>query len=332
MFMRQRRKQACGLYMTDTKIKLVKVRLHDHALTVLHSSEVLLEEGLVSKGSVYDSGELAVQIERLAQNAGIKGEQVYLSVPAGKSMMHRLTLPAAGREDMRKQIDVEIHSWQFLPFKEFLFDYVPLGSSYVAGADEGRRTQRKAREQDLLVFVTSREIVEQHVQAVKLAGLQPVSVELAPLALQRMLYSMDQWGLHGLTSLYAILHIDVDEVNLSIFEQGAPVFMHALHGNAAQPGLEMEKYYQNHSAQMLAAEIVRMLNHYVYAVSENQVAVSRLYLAGDVRKVQTVAEYLEKSFKGDIQALPLQLLVQEADDTPYDYTIPIGLAMKGVSR
>ncbi|MNC79696.1 hypothetical protein D3C75_1322440 [compost metagenome] len=80
---------------------------------------------------------------------------------------------------------------------------------------------------------------------------------------------------------------------------------------------------------MLAAEIVRIINYYVYSVAENQAAVGKLYLAGDFRRVQTVAEFLEKTFKGDMEPLPLQLLVKQTEDIPYDYIIPIGLAMKG---
>ncbi|MNU07512.1 hypothetical protein D3C72_2531400 [compost metagenome] len=55
----------------------------------------------------------------------------------------------------------------------------------------------------------------------------------------------------------------------------------------------------------------------------------KIYLAGDFRRVQAVAEYLEKAFRGEIQSLPLQQLVPEMRDTPYDYIVPIGLAMKG---
>jgi type IV pilus assembly protein PilM len=324
-----RRKHACGLYISDTKIRLAKIQLHDGGVKVQHSSVMPLEEGLVSKGIVYNSRELSGHLEQLALAAGLKGERVYMSVPVGKTIMRRLVLPAAGQEEMRKQIDVEIHSWQFLPFKEFLFDYVPLGAPYVPEAEEAGRTKRRAREQEVLVFVTSKEIVQQHVEAAKHAGFYPAAVELAPLALQRMLFGLDRLGLHGLEELYAILHIESDEVNLSIFEDGIPVFMRSLHTNAVQSGLELEKYYQDHATQMLAAEIVRMINYYVYSVAENQAAVSKLYLAGDFRRVQTVAEFLEKTFKGDMEPLPLQLLVKQTEDIPYDYIIPIGLAMKG---
>ncbi|WP_059051558.1 type IV pilus biogenesis protein PilM [Paenibacillus senegalimassiliensis] len=329
MFALKRPRHACGLYITDTLIKLVKLKSNNNSLTIQHCSELPLEEGIVSKGTIYQAEELAAQIERLAVNSGTKGEKVHLSVPIGKSILRRLTLPAARDEEMRKQVDVEIHSWQFLPFEDFLFDYIALGPPYIPEAGQDAQRKRKGKEQDVLVFVTSGEIVQQHVGVVKQAGLLPASVELAPLALQRMLYNMDQYGLHGLSPLYAILHVEADEVNLSIFAEGVPVFMRSIQTNHAEAELEMEKYYLNHTTQMFAAEIIRMINYYVYSVSEQQENVSTIYLAGDLRKVQMVAEFLEKSFKGKIEQLPLQLLIQQAEDTPYDYIVPIGLAMKG---
>lgn len=326
-----RGKHGLGMSIGDRMIRLAGIERKADQIKLTGLAAVPLEEGWIVKGTVQDMKAASAAVRDQLSDLKLGGAKVHLSVSVGKCFMRRLTLHAGSDEQLRSQIDVEINSWQFLPFKSFVFDYISLQDAEEAAADRKLRKfgLGRPKNQTVLVFVTSAEMVEQQVALIKLAGLKPASVELAPLALNRTLVYLHNRGTWGSDGRYAMLHVEEEEMILSIFEQGVPVLMHPMTIHAGESPLELETYYQNHTAQMLSAEITRMLSYGQSGLEQRSDQECRLYLSGDLKRVQTMAGYLEKSYSGEILTHPFHLLFAQETETPYDFAVPVGLAMKG---
>lgn len=322
------RETTCGISITDSGVRVALVQRVGEEIRLLNTANLVFQKGLVSKGMVLDMEEAAGILQQGLSFPDMQGLQAHLSVPLAKTFMRRLTLQNGTDEEIRSQIDVEIHSWPYLPFQSFVFDYIPLNRS--EDGQGARWFRARAKELDVLVFVTSSELVEQYIKLAKEAGFKPGSVELGPMALHRTLHFLHQTGKWGLDEDYALLHIEADEVSLSIFEHGLPMFMQAISMNTTDSELELESYYQFHSSQMLSAEITRMLSFYQQSQAEEHGLYRKLYLSGDIKRVQVIAGCMEKNYLGEITILPFHLLLSEEQEAPYDYAVAVGLAMKGV--
>ena len=314
-----------GLQITDHQAKIVKVRKSSHSNHVLQQHTVDLEKGCIKNGKILDEAAVAKRIGETVQLLDMQGAKINLSVPASNVVIRKSVFASVKDKELRNLIDVELYGGTQLPFKDPVFDFVRMGKASNEAAATSDQTVSKLDQDWVLIFATPSELVESYTSVAKQAGLNTDSVELESLSLFRLLVKDSKLTGEPMPDRFLILHAEADHADISIFENGFPVFARTVQIAAAQildSGSSPEEIYGRH----LNSELARILNYYKYSISNNQLELEKIYLSGFPVKMEAFRNLLAGSFMGPIHDLPLNKI----EDTNHaSYAVPLGLALKG---
>lgn len=316
MFGFSRKKECYGIQILDSQIRFVEVSSTSKATRMLYHHTIPLSAGAVKSGKIADEDAVIRAIESIVRQSGSGGAQVQLSVPTSSIVMRKASFPRLKDKELRNLIDVELHGGSQLPFKDPVFDFVQLDSA------------NSSKETEVLIFATPSELVDSYVHVVKKAGLDPVAVEIAPLAVYRLLLLYTEITGESLPERFMLLNMESDQVEFSMFAEGIPVFLRSMPLNRnlilAAENDEAGAYGRN-----LITELSRMVQYFKYNVSAEQNDLQALFLLGEDELVQDMPERLREVFTGSIRPVPLDLLLADKHDFIQSYAVPIGLALKG---
>lgn len=170
-------KPQIGLDIGTSAVRAAEVRGHDPA-TLVRFAQLSLPAGAVVAGEVIDEEGVAAVIKDLWKRAGFKVKRVALAVANPSVVVRQVDLPAMSDEDLRGALPYQVQDYIPIAVDDALLDFVPL-SEYVA--DDGAAMQR------VLAVAAQKEMVSAFVRVVERAGLDPVAVDLGPLAAVRAL-------------------------------------------------------------------------------------------------------------------------------------------------
>jgi type IV pilus assembly protein PilM len=324
--LRLKRSQTCvGMQIMDKHIKLIELTINNRGADIEQQQIIPLADGSIRNGKIIDEESVASRLKEAVQQYGLKGALVNLTVPTSNVILRRSVFPSLKDKELRNMIDVELHGGTQIPFKNPIFDFVRLGPpANEQAADKGKGGKPQ---EEVLIIATPADMVESYSQVVQQAGLVPNSVDLAPLALFRLLLAnLRQSGVQ-LADPFMIVHAETEFADFSIFAEGTPNFIRSLPMNSGfmlDSGHEPNETY----GRNLSMELGRVLNYYKYSVASNQQDVKQLFLTGDPELVTPLIEQLGHSFEGTIVSLPMEN-IRTRDSRYKSFAVPIGLAMKG---
>ena len=313
MFRINRKKRRCGLQFLDRQIKLVVAAGSSYS-RIVHFRSIPLPDGTIKEGKIVDEDQLVQQLANHVKLLSLEDEEVSLTVPTSSVALRKATFPRVKDKELRNLIDVELHGGETqLPFRNPVFDFVP-----VRKGDE---------DQDVLIFATPADVVEQYVRVVKNAGMQPVAVDTSPLALFRLLLKgLRAYG-QTLPKRFLMLDAEPERAEISIFVDGYPVFFRTASMN--MPFLPNEEDDRNTQyARQLSVELGRIMNYYKYSVANDQEDVKHLVLVGDPSLCDHLARTLEEDFERILQ-MPVDGALVNFEPPHKSFAVSIGLAMKG---
>lgn len=177
---------------------------------VVRSGEIALPPGVVRDGDVLEVNTVADSLRRLWQSAGFKTKDVVLGVGNHKVISRDLSLPAMPLARIKETLPFQVQEMLPVPVEEALLDFYPIREEKTA---DGATVHG-------LLIAAIKAPVETKVAAVKLAGLNPVAVDLVPFALTRVL-------LHGEAAIGSTALIDVGESTtiIVVAHDGVPQFV-----------------------------------------------------------------------------------------------------------
>ncbi|MFK7696062.1 type IV pilus biogenesis protein PilM [Paenibacillus sp. HJGM_3] len=332
MFGKKTSKYTYGMQISDTTAKLVEIMTLPQEIVVTQRHSIALDKGSIKHGKFMDEESVIGRIEAMVKQIGLQGANVNVTVPLSNVILRRSVFSSLKDKALRNLIDVELHGGQQLPFKNPVFDFVRIGApkeQAAAAAAEGvKKAAKPSAQEEVLIFATPAEVVESYAHVVKKAGLTPVSVDLAPLALHRLLVRHSRLTGTTMKERFMLLHVEPDHADVSIFVNGIPVFFRSIQINTSfflDTGTDqMAAYGRN-----LSMELGRVMNYFQYSVSTEQEDVQLIYLVGDQEWIEALPEHLEGSFSGEIAAFPLPAILQNEDSACHTFAVPVGLAMKG---
>lgn len=324
-------KYAYGMQITDTEAKLVEVMNVNDQVVLTQRHSISLDNGSIKNGKFMDEEAVIGRISTLVKQIGLQGSHVNVSVPLSNVILRKSVFSSLKDKALRNMIDVELHGGQQLPFKNPVFDFVRLGApkdEVAATLEPGVKSSKAPTQEEVLIFATPSEVVESYTNVVKQSGLVPVSVDLTPLALYRVLVRRAFVTNTAIKERFMLLHVEPDHADISIFVGGIPVFFRSIQINTnffLDTGTDQIAAY----GRNLSMELGRILNYYQYSVSQDQEHVDLMYLVGDNEWIEALPEHLEGAFTGEISTFPLLSIMQGENSSCHTYAIPIGLAMKG---
>lgn len=210
---------AIGLDIGSSTVRAVQIApaRRGHA-TLERIGQVPLAPGAVRDGEVVDPELVAAAVRELWNVGDFKGRRVALGVSNQQVVVRQVDLPYLPDKDLRQSLPFQVDDAIPIPVDQAILDYHTLE---VLTDAEGNRISR------ILLVAAQREMVEQLVDAVSRARLEPVLVDLDAFA---MLRSLAPESSRGLLDEGGEVLIDMGSVvtNLVVHSGGEPRFVRIL--------------------------------------------------------------------------------------------------------
>jgi type IV pilus assembly protein PilM len=203
-----RKIEPIALDIGSTFIKLVQLRGSGKNYSLVKFGMVPLPAEVIVEGAVMDANRVSEAIKELLVAQKIKTKEVVLSVSGSSVIIKRISIADMTDEELAESIKWEAE--QYIPFSidDVNVDFQKLGP----GAAEGQA--------DVLLVAVKKDKINDYVNLVKDAGLEPVVVDVDAFALANMCelnYEVEA----GIT---ALLNIGASVMNINILRDGVSIF------------------------------------------------------------------------------------------------------------
>lgn len=210
-------RQCIGLDIGSSSLKLVQVKAARKGMSLQNFGIEPLPPTAIIEGSIADPNAVSEAIRNLVQRIHLRGKDVALAVSGNSVIIRRLQIPAMTGNALAEQMEWEVK--QNVPFArdEVIVDWEVL----VERTPEGQM--------EVVLVAAKREIVEQYVDVVRHAGLNPSVVDTDAFAMQNAVESA--MGYAGGETV-AVINVGAHFSTIAIIREGKPVF----HRNIASGG------------------------------------------------------------------------------------------------
>jgi type IV pilus assembly protein PilM len=203
-----RKIEPIALDIGSTFIKLVKLKGSDGNYQLVKFGMVPLPPEVIVEGAVMDAGRVVEAIKELLAGQKVSTKEVVISVSGSSVIIKRVSVADMSDEELSESIKWEAE--QYIPFSidDVNVDYQKLGP----GAAEGQA--------DVLLVAVKKDKINDYVNLVKEAGLEPVVMDVDAFALANM-YELNYEIEAGTT---ALLNIGASVMNINVLKEGTSIF------------------------------------------------------------------------------------------------------------
>jgi type IV pilus assembly protein PilM len=192
-------------------VKLVEVTGSGTNLKVTGLSRERTPEGLVVQGVIQDPKSMGQFIKQMIAKSGIRSRKAVVAVGGTAGMVVRVVeVPKMSAGEL-----ADTMKWQ-------IEQYIPFAASDVEMAyqkiDDAVADADPAAQMEVLIAVAQRDMVSGHLEALKLAGLDVVTVDVEPLAIGRALLDLSKTGLKAKTTV--VINIGASGTEVGIYRDG----------------------------------------------------------------------------------------------------------------
>lgn len=203
-----------GLDIGSDSIKVAEAKIARDGITITGVGIARIPPGVIENEVIVDPLGLANAIKALLAESGIKTRKCVSSVSGASQVVVRvISVPKMNRDELAETMKWEVE--RHVPFspQEVVMDFQPL---------EKPKADPAATEMEVLLAVAQQQLIDSHVETLFAAGLQPMAIDIEPLAACRSLIELSQNG--AMNETVAIVNIGSTRTDLSVFENGLLVF------------------------------------------------------------------------------------------------------------
>ncbi len=340
-----------GLDLSDLSIKIVQIADNVGSFGVVSYASVQLPIGCIIDGEIREKKQVVDAIKKVVSTAGpkkIKTKKVICSLPETKAFLRIVSIPKMNDDELDEAVKWEMEANIPLPLDQVYYDWQVI---------PGKLLQEENKI-NVLVVAIARIVVDQTIEVLELAGLDPVGLEIESIAQARSLllekdeketvlvvdlgdrrtsFSIAKGGVICFTSSIPLCGQSITEVisrgmNISLEEAEKIKIAHGIGDDfrndvlfkATQPVLEN-----------FAQEMERSIDFYVSGLKYSD-SVDRIIICGGGANMKGIVPYLSKKLNREIQhgnpwvnmnigkALPL---IEK--NKSLQFSTAIGLALKG---
>ena len=203
-----RKIEPIALDIGSTYIKLVQLKGSGKSYSLSKFGMVPLPPEVIVEGAVMDANRVSEAIKELLASLKVKTKEVVLSVSGSSVIIKRVSIGDMTDEELAESIKWEAE--QYIPFSidDVNVDFQKLGP----GATEGQA--------DVLLVAVKKDKINDYVNLVKDAGLEPVVVDVDAFALANM-YELNYEAEGGIT---ALLNMGASVTNINVLRDGVSIF------------------------------------------------------------------------------------------------------------
>ncbi len=197
-----------ALDIGSTFIKLVKLKGTNKNYQLQKFGMVSLPPEVIVEGAVMDAGRVVEAIRQLLAEQKVTTKEAVISVSGSSVIIKRVSVADMTDEELAESIRWEAE--QYIPFSidDVNVDFQKLGPGGAAG------------QADVLLVAVKKDKINDYVNLVKEAGLEPVVMDVDAFALANM-YELNYELEPGIT---ALLNIGASVMNINILKDGASIF------------------------------------------------------------------------------------------------------------
>lgn len=228
-----------GLDVGTSAVRAAEVSGKD-ALTLERFGQLSLPPGAVFGGEISDVDAVATVLRDLWKRSDFHSKRVSVAIANQSVVVRQVDLPKMEEDDLRGALPYQVQDYIPMAIADALLDFLVIDE--VAGADDAPMLR-------VLVIAAQKTMVNSVVESLTRAGLEPESVDLAPLAALRAL--VDPIRPIGERTAEAVVDIGGGVTNLVVHEGGTPRLVRILPtgGNDITSALMTEFKMSNEDAE-----------------------------------------------------------------------------------
>jgi type IV pilus assembly protein PilM len=217
---------AVGLNIGNSTIKVVELQAKGGQITVSAIGSMPTPAESLSNGVITSVGALEHVLRDLWKQAGVKSKRVVLSVAGTGALVVRVV-------EMPRMSDAELAG----TMKTDVDRYIPFAPSEVIMDFKALRelpAPPDSPSMDVLIAAATREIIDQNVQLLSAAKLEPGAIEVEPLAVGRALtHAARDQGEINYGQVSAVVNIGADATEISVLRGDVLVFTRTIPSGGA---------------------------------------------------------------------------------------------------
>jgi type IV pilus assembly protein PilM len=186
--------------------------------TVVRAAQGPLPQGAVENGEVREPLAVSAALRELWKRGGFSSGQVWLGVGNQRVVVREIALPFLPEKELKASLSLQVQEFIPMPVDEAVLDYDPIG--------EFEQDDRKMLR--MLLVAAQRAMVDQVVQSVTGAGLEPMGLDLTPFALVRAVGTPDVSMDLEEGGEEAIIDIGAHVTNIVVHDRGDTRFVRIL--------------------------------------------------------------------------------------------------------
>lgn len=218
-----KKNQLVGLDIGSHSVKLVEIEDSKKGMALKSFGIIGLPKDTIVEGTVKEMEVVAAAIKSLYKNLNIKNKNICTSISGFSVIVKKITVNKKDESELESSIQEEAE--QYIPFdiSDVNLDYEILKGSEEGSEfseDENQDKEKDAGFMDVMLVAAKKDIIEDYVSLIHLAGLNPVIMDVDAFSLQNTfeITSGEE------TDCYAIVSIGAEELGINAVKDGVSIF------------------------------------------------------------------------------------------------------------
>lgn len=195
-------KSKLGIDIGTSSIKVVQLKKEADAYALLTYGVVNVNYPTAAPMDFDVIGQTAVILKELVAKSAATTKKVVASLPNNIVFISVIEMPAMSERELKSAIEWEAHRYVPLPLEEVTLSWSILGEPRASGANL-----------KVLLTAVPTTVIDNYLKMFKLAGLDPIALEIEALALIRSLIGSRKDG-------YIIIDIGARSTSLNLVDKG----------------------------------------------------------------------------------------------------------------
>lgn len=199
-----------GLDIGSRSIKAAEIVETKRGSTLKNLGSIDIAHGVIEEGTINDPESVAESIQQLWKSSGIKESNVAVSIGGYSVIVKKIIVQTMAEQQLQETIHFEAE--QYIPFdiSDVNLDFQILGES-----------ESNPNQMDVFLVAAKKEMVDDYINLVNLAGLNACTIDVEAFALQNTFEANYDTQKENV----ALIDIGASKTSLNILKDAASVFM-----------------------------------------------------------------------------------------------------------
>jgi len=330
------RKRTIGLEIDDCEVRAVELEKKRGNIYLLNWGRMTIEPGLVKDGIINEPQKLGLSISKLWNERKFKSTSVVLGVSNQGVLVRFAYFPKIPKNKLDKFIRFQSQEFLPVPLDTIVFDYSVVGE--VVDNEDNKKLH-------VLLVGAKKDMINGYIQTLNFAKLEPLDIEVSPLALLRSINKEDK------RKVVAVVDINYGLSSIVVSEFGVPKLARMVQSNmtlaAKMSACSVEDIISGQKeflpetlavwSEILAGEIHTSIGYYL--AQRNSRDVDKIILSGRGANYTGLAENLKDMLNVPVEPIkPLENIFNKSsigadfNNKYLDFSLSLSLAYKGMEE